>query len=177
MNRRSYDGTLVALFAALTVVGAFVQFPLPVVPITFQTLFTYLAGAVLGSRRGALSQIVYVLIGIAGAPVFSGNRAGLGVLFGPTGGYLIGFIVGAYAIGRMCETNRNETFLWVLLSMLVGTTIIYLFGVIQLTFWLGSLTMAIIVGVLPFLIGDAIKMVIAAYLTLKLSASITTVPP
>jgi len=168
----SLDVALITLFAALTAVGAYIQIPLPLVPFTLQTLFTYLAGAVLGSRRGALSQLAYVLMGIVGLPVFAGGKAGFGVLIGLTGGYLIGFIAGAFVIGKMCEAKQHAGFVWTLFSMLVGTAIIYAFGVLQLTYLVGNLETAITVGILPFLIGDAIKMVIATYLTLKIPATL-----
>ncbi len=82
------DVALVGLFAALTAVGAYVAVPLPFspVPVTLQTLFVYLSGLVLGGRRGALSQLVYLLLGASGIPVFAGGRGGVGVIFGPTGG-------------------------------------------------------------------------------------------
>ncbi len=92
---RAFDVALTALFAALTAVGAHVYVPLPLVPVTLQTLFVYLAGAFSGGGRGALSQLAYVLMGLAGLPVFAEGMSGFGVLLGPTGGYLMGFIAGA----------------------------------------------------------------------------------
>ena len=77
-----------SLFGAVTAAGAFLIIPFPLVPITLQTLFLNLAAALLGGRLGALSQVVYILLGIIGLPVFAGGKGGIGVLFGPTGGYL-----------------------------------------------------------------------------------------
>jgi len=81
-----------SLFGALTAMGALISIPLQPVPVTLQTLFLYLAGSLLGGGLGALSQTVYIMLGVIGLPVFSGGKAGLGVLMGPTGGYLVGFV-------------------------------------------------------------------------------------
>jgi len=157
-----------SMFGAATAVGAFIIIPFPLVPITLQTLFLNLASALLGAHLGGLSQIVYILLGIIGLPVFAGGKAGLGVLFGPTGGYLIGFIVAAYLIGKLIEIKEKPGFFWMALSMVAGLIVIYFFGVIQLSFVANlSLTKAISVGVLPFLIGDAIKIIAAALIALK----------
>ncbi|MBN1474770.1 MAG: biotin transporter BioY, partial [Syntrophaceae bacterium] len=80
-----------ALFGALTAAGAFIIIPLPPVPITAQTFFLNVAAVLLGGPLAAASQFIYIMLGVVGMPVFAGGKAGLGVLFGPTGGYLIGF--------------------------------------------------------------------------------------
>ena len=98
---KTRDLAMVGLFAALTAIGAWISIPIPPVPFTFQVLFVLLAGAVLGSARGGLSQIVYVLLGVIGLPVFAGGASGPGVLFGPTGGYIFGFIVAAFVVGAL----------------------------------------------------------------------------
>ncbi|MBW1734720.1 MAG: biotin transporter BioY [Deltaproteobacteria bacterium] len=158
-----------SVFGAVTAAGAFIMIPLPPVPITLQTMFVYLAGALLGARLGLLSQVVYLLTGIMGLPVFAGGKAGLGVLFGPTGGYLTGFVVGAYLIGKSVEMRRNPGFLWIFVSILVGTVVIYLFGVAQLSLVARlSLEKAVTVGVLPFLMGDLLKMVVATLIAVKI---------
>ncbi|MBC8418864.1 MAG: biotin transporter BioY [Desulfobacteraceae bacterium] len=157
-----------SIFGAVTAAGAYIMIPLPPVPITLQTLFLYVAAALLGGRLGALSQVVYLLVGLIGLPVFAGGKAGMGVLLGPTGGYLIGFIAGAYVIGKLVETKRTPGLIWIVFSMVSGTALIYLFGVFQLMIIANlSMNKAITVGVLPFLIGDALKIVVAAFLTLK----------
>jgi len=85
-NKRSLRGMVYAsMFGALTAVGAYIMIPLPPVPVTLQTLFVFLAGALLGGSLGALSQVVYILLGVIGLPVFAGGKAGAGVLLGPTG--------------------------------------------------------------------------------------------
>ncbi len=158
-----------SIMGAATAAGAYIMIPLPPVPITLQTLFSTLAGALLGARLGALSQVVYVLIGILGLPVFSGGKAGLGVLFGPTGGYLIGFIAGAYVVGKLNEIKQNAGWIWILFSMVAGMGAIYSLGVMQLSLVASlSLAKAVSVGVLPFLIGDGLKVVAAAAITVKM---------
>ena len=154
-----------ALFGAATAAGAYIMVPVPPVPITLQTLFLYVAGTLLGGRLALLSQVVYLLLGIIGLPVFAGGKAGLGVLFGPTGGYLIGFLPAAYIVGKWNEMLKTPSFFMVLLSMIVGTIPVYLLGVLQLSFVAKlDLLKAISVGVLPFLIGDGIKIVAATLL-------------
>jgi biotin transport system substrate-specific component len=161
--------TMAAVFAALTAVGAFLSIPLPFspVPVTLQTFFTYLAGAVLGSYLGALSQIIYLVLGGIGLPIFAGGKAGFGVLMGPTGGYLIGFIVGAFVIGKLVKIKGNPSFGWTLFSMSIGTLVIYLLGVIQLSVWVEGIHNALIVGVSPFLPGDSLKILLAASIAVK----------
>lgn len=158
-----------AMFGAVTAVGAFIIIPLPPVPITLQTLFTALSGALLGGALGALSQVVYVLLGIIGLPVFAGGKAGLGVLFGPTGGYLIGFIAGSFVIGKIIEIKKEAGFLLIALAMVVGFLVLYALGVLQLSIVAKlSFAKALSAGMIPFLIGDAVKIVVATFVTLKL---------
>ncbi|MBW1720791.1 MAG: biotin transporter BioY [Deltaproteobacteria bacterium] len=158
-----------SLLGAITAVGAYVIIPLPPVPITLQTLFTALSGALLGGGLGALAQAVYVLLGIIGLPVFAGGKAGLGVLLGPTGGYLIGFMAGAYLIGKLIDIKKEPGFAWIVFSMILGYAAIYLLGILQLMLVAKfTLVKALSVGLLPFLIGDALKILAATLVTLKL---------
>ncbi|MCF8129242.1 MAG: biotin transporter BioY [Deltaproteobacteria bacterium] len=158
-----------SLFGAGTAAGAYIIIPLPPVPITLQTLFVGLAGALLGARLGALSQVIYLLIGIIGLPVFNGGKAGLGVLLGPTGGYLIGFVVGAWVIGALMRLKRKPGFAWTVAALAAGTVVIYLLGVAQLCVVAKlSLNKAIAVGVLPFLIGDLVKILATAFVVQKI---------
>jgi biotin transport system substrate-specific component len=163
-----------AMLAALTAVGAFISIPIGPVPITVQTLFVHLSGTLLGSRLGALSQFIYVLVGVIGLPVFHGGGSGLGHLLGPTGGYLIGFIVGGgYLTGKLVEIKKKPGFGWIVLACVAGLIGIYLLGVAQLLLVADlPLRGAIAGGVVPFLIGDAIKIVAATFITLKLRGMI-----
>jgi len=157
------DLSLSALFAALTAAGALVAVPLPFspVPVTLQTLFTYLAALLLGCKLAALSQLVYVLLGCAGLPVFAGMRGGIGVLLGPTGGYLLGFVVGALAGGIVAEAgppSRKR----LLLSTVLATAVIYALGALWLAVAAGlDLLRATLIGVVPFVPGDVAKALIA----------------
>lgn len=163
--------TLTALMAALTSLGAFIKISLPYspVPITLQTLFVFLSGTLLGSNLGALSQLIYVLIGIAGIPVFAGFSGGLGVLCGPTGGYLVGFVISAWIIGKITERFTSSKAIELFLAILPGWIIIYLIGTVQLSLVLHlDIKQAIISGALPFIPGDLLKVIVAIFLTQKL---------
>lgn len=157
------DLSLVALGAALVALLAQVRIPLPFtpVPLTGQT-FGVLLVAALGSKRGAASMALYIALGAFGLPVFAGGAAGLSYMTGATLGYLIGFVLAAYVVGALAERGLERSVRTSLLPFLVGTLIIYVCGVTWLTFLLGSLTKALAAGLVPFLIGDAIKLVAAA---------------
>ncbi|MBN1381371.1 MAG: biotin transporter BioY [Deltaproteobacteria bacterium] len=155
-----------ALMGALTAIGAFIIIPLPPVPITAQTFFLNFGAIILGGPLAAFSQFLYVMLGIIGLPVFSGGKAGLGVLFGPTGGYLLGFIVGAFVIGLVARMRKSAGILWYIFAMIIGMIIIYGCGAVQLAFVAKlSFKKALAVGVLPFLLGDIIKILLAAVIS------------
>jgi len=149
----------------LTGVGGLIAIPLPFtpVPITLQTFFTFLAGAILGKYLGALSQLIYLLLGVVGLPVFAKGSSGIGVLLGPTGGYLIGFIPAAFLVGYLLERREKPSFGLIFLAMVVGVVAIYLPGVGWLM-WVArmNLVKALLLGVLPFMPGDAVKIVVGA---------------
>ncbi len=162
-----------SMFGALTAIGSFLIIPLPPVPITLQTLFTGLAGVLLGGATGAWSQIIYVLLGVIGLPVFAGGKAGLGILLGPTGGYLIGFIAGAYVIGKIVEARHKPGLVWIVMALVAGNLVVYTLGTIQLSLVTHySLLKSLMVGVVPFLPGDLLKLLAAAGLGLKLRQNI-----
>lgn len=162
-----------ALFGALTAAGAFIVIPLPPVPITAQTFFLNVAAILLGGPLGAASQFIYVMLGIVGMPVFSGGKAGLGVLFGPTGGYLLGFIIAAFVIGIVNKIRKEAGIFWNIFSMLIGMLIIYLLGSIQLSIVAKmDFSKALAVGVLPFIPGDIIKIILAAVICLRLKGRV-----
>ncbi len=156
-----------SLFASLTAAGAFLQIPIGPVPITLQTFFVYVAGTTLHPYASSLSQIIYILIGMAGIPVFAGPvKAGPGALWGPTGGYLFGFVLAAYLIARIVhpeDTSLAKTGA----ALVLGTVVIYLLGLVRLWLFLGNLQQAILVGIVPFLLGDAAKIVAATIVSAK----------
>lgn len=162
---------IITLFSVLTSLGALIFLPLYPVPITLQTLFTYLSGAVLGPWSGALSQLIYIMLGGIGLPVFAGGKTGFGTLAGPTGGYLIGFVAASFTIGKVCDLRTNPSVIRIACSFTLGTLIIYAFGIVQLSHWMnGNLQNAVLAGLLPFIIGDTIKIMIATTVAARLRA-------
>jgi biotin transport system substrate-specific component len=150
-----------SLMAALTAAGAYIAIPIGPVPIVLQNLFIMLAGLLLGGRWGLISVAVYLLAGAVGLPVFAGGTGGVGKFVGPTGGYLLGFAAAAYLVGLISESGRGHVAIDVL-AMVAGTLIIYAFGVSWLKVVTGiSFSKALTVGMLPFLIGDVLKIAAA----------------
>lgn len=155
--------TLILLGSWLVALLAQIEIPLPFspVPITGQTFAVLLVGALLGSKRGAAAMLAYIAQGASGLPFFAGGASGIGILTGATSGYLAGFIVAAYVVGLLAERGMERSFKTSVLPFLVGTVIIYAFGVTWLSTVVGSFGKAIELGLLPFIIGDVIKMVAA----------------
>jgi biotin transport system substrate-specific component len=150
-----------ALMAALMAAGAYIAIPVGPVPIVLQNLFIMLAGLLLGPRWGTVSVGVYLLAGAFGLPVFSGGSGGLARFAGPTGGYLLGFLPAVYLIGLISRRKRRRA-LWDVLAMALGTGLIYAMGVSWLIVWTHmALQKALAAGVLPFLVGDALKIAAA----------------
>ena len=174
MKLKTKDIAQISLFAALTAVGAFIKIPIPYVPITLQVFFVVLAGALLGAKKGALSQFLYVLTGLIGFPIFT-QGGGIGYVLKPTFGYLIGFILGAYIIGYISERLKTKNVLNIFLSILAGLAVIYVLGVAYLfiisNFYLGktmSIWLAVKYGFIICIGGDLISSYIASILCIKL---------
>jgi biotin transport system substrate-specific component len=154
------SATLVIIAAALTALAAQWRIPLPLtpVPITGQTFAVLLTGAALGFRLGAAGQILYLAVGIAGAPVFTDGASGFEVIRGATGGYLVGFVFAAGLIGWMAERRQDRSFATMFTAFFIGSAVIYTFGVIGLVTSAGmGLSDAIAGGVVPFVFGDVLK--------------------
>ncbi len=147
---------LVGLMAQIAI-----SLPFTPVPITGQTFGVLLVGALLGSRRGALALGLYLLEGIAGLPVFAGGTGGPARLLGPTGGYLLGFVAAAGVTGWLCERGWDRRVFTAALAMLVGNIVIYLFGLPWLALFVGP-EKALMMGLWPFIPGDALKLTLAA---------------
>ena len=160
------DVALIFAGAVLTAIAAQIAIPMWPVPITGQTFAVLLVGAVLGASRGALSMITYISLGAAGLPVFTGAVSG--ITFGTTFGYLVGFIAAAAVVGWFSQLNWQKKVSGVLASFAIGNAVIYMFGLPWLAFALSNLGIAsdagavIAAGLVPFLVGDAIKMALAA---------------
>ncbi|MDD5492529.1 MAG: biotin transporter BioY [bacterium] len=169
MRLNTHEMVKVSLFASLTAAGSLIYIPLPfnLVPITLQTFFTYLSGIILGPLLGPLSQLVYILLGCLNLPVFAGGTAGLGILFGPTGGYLWGFLAASGVIGLISRGQRN---IWrFTLALVIGTLVLYMCGLAQLVLVAHlSPAQAFWTGMAVFLPGDLLKIVLASQVALKL---------
>ncbi len=163
VNQKVREALLILAGALWVALFAQVRIPLPFtpVPITGQTFAVLLIGAALGAQRGAAALVLYLSMGLSGLPVFAGGTGGFDRLAGPTGGYLIGFVLAAYVIGRMAERGLERTIRTSFLPFLLGTGIIYLAGVSWLALYIG-LPAAIEKGLLPFLIGDVLKLLLAS---------------
>ncbi|NNF98073.1 MAG: biotin transporter BioY [Desulfobacteraceae bacterium] len=155
-----------ALMAALTAAGAYIAVPIGPVPIVLQNMFVLLTGLLLGSRWGLAGVGVYLLAGAFGLPVFAGGTGGIGRFFGPTGGYLLGYLPAVYMVGIVSEkTNRNAFF--EVSAMIGATLLVYLIGVPWLKIAANlSWAKAMGLGMYPFLLGDAIK-IAAAFAIIK----------
>ncbi len=162
------DYILLAMFAALTAVLAQIIIPLPFspVPISLATLSIFVAGGLLGGVKGGLSQLVYVLLGAIGLPVFAGMNGGFGVIAGPTGGYLLGYVAGAFVIGIL---KFPKVFWGYALSMVFGICVCYTIGTVWYTVVMGTtFVSALMMCVVPFIPGDILKICLAALLVMKL---------
>jgi biotin transport system substrate-specific component len=157
-----------SLFVALIAVGAFIAIPIGPVPIVLQNLFVLLAGLLLGPVWGLACVAVYLIIGLAGLPVFAGGTSGLGKLFGPTGGYLLGYLPCVFITASVSKgLGKKPAF--DILAMVLGSLIVYAIGVPWIKAVMGiSLEKALMIGMVPFLIGDALKIVAAAFLAKSL---------
>lgn len=161
---------LVGLMAAVICILGPISLAIPIspVPISLGSMAVYFVVSVLGMKRGTISVIIYMLLGFAGLPVFSGFSGGAGKLFGPTGGYIIGFLFMALICGFFVDRFSNKILL-LFPGMLLGTACCYLFGTAWLSYQ-ASLTFAqaLAAGVIPFLPGDLIKLVLALSIGLQL---------
>lgn len=168
---RTHNMAVAALIAALTAGTAWIVVPFGPVPFTLQTMFVMLAGLLLPPGWAAGSMALYLALGVIGLPVFSGGQGGMGVLLGPTGGFLLAFPVAAAAVSavfRGLRGTRPSTAKWygsAAVALLVGEAVVYLIGVPWLVSQTGMLVgQALAVAVLPFLMPDVAKAIIAALL-------------
>jgi biotin transport system substrate-specific component len=160
VRQRTRMFILISLFSALTAAGAFIKVPMPLVPMTLQTLLVYSAGLFLGPAAGALSQLVYVALGLVGLPIFSGG-GGIMYLFSPTFGYLVGFIPAAAVAGLL---SRRGGRIWPVCGVICAVLTVYVFGIPYLMFAAHfflhkdiALMTALSIGFLLPLIGDSMK--------------------
>ena len=161
----------VIFFIIATTLGAYIRIPVPgtPVPITLQTFFVVLSGAVLGARLGLFSQLGYILLGAIGLPLFQGHAFGMAHIFGATGGYMIGFMAASFLIGKILEKESQNLFK-IAASFAIGNVVLYTLG----TLWLMliyriSFINAIVIGVLPFFTIELAKIFLAAAVYSKIS--------
>ena len=159
-----YQLCMMAMMAALMCILGPMSIPIGQVPITFTNLVIYLAVFLLGTKMGTISCLVYLLLGMAGLPVFSGYSGGFAKLAGPTGGYLVGFLFMAAISGIFVErSSRNPV--WSGAGMVLGTAVLYLFGTAWFVLMMKcTVVYALAVCVVPFILGDLIKIVLAVIL-------------
>ncbi|MBT3176064.1 MAG: biotin transporter BioY [Desulfobacula sp.] len=153
-----------SLFVALIAIGAFFVIPIGPVPIVLQNMFILLAAIILGPLWGIACVAIYLLIGFSGLPVFSGGTSGIGRLFGPTGGYLLGYLPCVF-VTAVISKNLGKKLHSDIIAMVAGSLIIYAAGVP----WLKAVTgmtfeKALVIGMYPFLIGDMLKIIAAAFI-------------
>lgn len=167
LNTQARDVALVVAGAVLIYLTSRIVIPVPgtPVPITGQTFGVLLVGGALGFRRGLIAVALYVLLGVIGMPFFAEGKGGLSVIWGATGGYLIGFVAAGAVVGRLAELGWDRRIGGALGAMLVGSFVIYAIALPWLKVVTGwSVEETIQKGLVPFLVGDALKLVLAAVL-------------
>lgn len=176
-NRRikTEDLILIPLFTALIAVGAFIKIPIGVVPISLQFVFCALAGLILGSKKGFLSVLIYLMIGLVGIPIFTKGGGPQYVLY-PSFGYLIGFLLASFVIGYLSEKFSSTNIIKLFFINFIGLIVVYTIGVLYLfaimKFYNGTpmaFTKAIKVGALAFILGDTIWCIVAALVASRIN--------
>jgi biotin transport system substrate-specific component len=172
INNKTVDAVIgVTFFIIATTLGAYIRIPVPgtPVPITLQTFFVVLSGAVLGSRLGLFSQAGYILLGAIGLPVFQGYSFGMAHILGPTGGYLIGFMAASFLMGKIPERGSRNLFK-ITASFAIGNAVLYALGILWLMLiYKISFINAILIGVLPFFTIELAKIFLAAVVYSRIS--------
>ncbi len=162
-----------AMFAALIAVCSIISIPIGQVPVTLQTFAVCLTAAMLGCKRGTLAVFVYILLGAVGVPVFAGMTGGIGILAGPTGGYIIGFLLTALTVGFAAERFSRKA-LPLILSMVAGVLACYAVGTVWfMAVYKTGFVEALMLCVVPFLVFDAVKIALAVLLSNRLSKVVT----
>jgi|SRR3712207_953142 len=169
------DLCIIALFTALTAVMSQISIPLPFgpIPFTLQTFAIYLCAIILGSRLGTISQIIYVLLGAIGIPVFASFSGGLQCILGPTGGFIIAFPIVTFIVGKI--TSKNKSTILTFTELIFTLIFLYAMGITQLCFITKMpLLKAIMVGAVPFIPLDIVKIIIAYIIGVKIKISLLT---
>jgi biotin transport system substrate-specific component len=168
------DLTQIGLFTALISVTSWISIPLGTVPITLQTLVIMLIGVFGNVRTSALSVIAYLIIGAMGLPVFSGGLGGVGVILGPTGGFLISFVIAAVFIAFMKNVNFiNNELLRIAIILVAANIIIYMFGWTYYTIYVNGTIASTLAIMWLFVFGDLLKIIIVLYAYLNMRSYVT----
>lgn len=166
LNARARHLALILIGTALIALSARVAILIPgnPVPITGQTFGVLLTAGALGFRRGLAASLLYVLIGVVGLPVFADGKHGLAIVLGPSGGYIIGFVLASGIVGRLAELGWDRNLIGGIGAMLIGSVAIYAIGVpwLAYTYFNGDLGQGIEHGLMPYLLWDGVKLVLAA---------------
>ena len=166
------DMCLIAIFTAVIAALAQLTIPVPGIPLTMQTFAVPLAGAVLGAKKGALSAFVYILLGAMGAPVFHAFQGGIGMIAGPTGGFILAFPLYAFIVGFAADKNNR---LWLATGLVIGMTVLFLLGGIIFPVFIFprvSFQAAFLGWVLPFLLPDLIKIIMVYFISIEIKKRI-----
>lgn len=165
---KAVDLAYVGLSAAMIAICSWISVPVGAVPVTLQTLAVCLVSGLFGAKRGTAATLIYILIGAVGLPVFSGFKGGAGVLLGATGGYIIGFIFTALAVGFVSDKTDKKT-IALIASMAFGILLCYAFGTAWFCVLYAKSAGAVLsMCVFPFIIPDTIKIALAVFLTSRL---------
>ena len=176
---------MISMFTSLMAVGAFIRIETPLVPITLQFAFSAYAGVVLGAKRGAMSQVLYILIGLIGFPVFT-RGGGPFYIFEPTFGYLVGFVAASYVVGKTTEKmivfDTKKAIVKVSFALAIGLLAVYVVGMLYLMLIMNTvlgapmtLQGAFLAGVLPFILADTIMSVVVIASALRIMPALKVV--
>ena len=174
-TKSTYSLIYISFFSALTVIGAFIKLPFFIVPITLQTFFVILSGNLLGPKHGAISQIIYIVLGLIGLPVFA-NGGGIGYILQPTFGYLLAYPLGAFCAGKLIRTISKNKFIFtkIFISNLISILPIFIIGVVYLYLNLNFVVGNNIgfynvcwTGFIIFIPGDLMKIFLATVVTIR----------
>lgn len=177
INKNILRATAVGVFVILTTLSTFLRLPLPFtpVPLTLQTFFVLLSGALLGRKLGVFTQVTYMLLGLTGQQVFTGSGSGSLYLLGPTGGYIVGFILAAFFAGNLFNRSCAESKFNIFLKLLLVDFLILLTGTLWLKLSLScTLSEAFLLGFLPFVLGDVFKVILATIAYSKMHSRFKT---
>ncbi len=175
-----YKLTIVAMFASLTAIGAFIRIPIPYLPITLQVFFVFLAGILVGPRLGALSQIAYLILGLVGLPIFA-EGGGFGYIFHPSFGFILGFVAVSFFVGYFLDNHKKLNFIKTFFISLIGLIILYIIGVPYMNLILNkvlgievTMLQSFIAMATLYLPGDILKIIGVALIAPRIRDSIRT---